>query len=124
MNSMFKLTPGFPEWERAIPSLYKRNLSKKEKVDVTIYNAIKKWLDTDNDYYIIMCNFKYIVNFFKGIYDNKLNVICQEYGYAFDELCNLKNNGKTAKDIAKEIINRNINSDSESSFDSNESDTY
>ena len=51
--------------------------------------------------------FTHIANFFKGAADaERLEVACADFGYSIAELRALANAGKTAQDVATEIIAR------------------
>lgn len=84
----------------------------KNKLYIGAYTCIKNWFETGNIENLSYCTFRYIVEFF----DNKpqhprFKTACSDYGYTIEEITGLKNSGKTAKDIAKEILDRGVNED-------------
>jgi len=82
----------------------------KNKLYIGAYTCIKKWYELEDIKFLNSCTFRYIVEFFENKPPNpRFKTACSDYGYSIEELTELKNSGKTAKDIAKEILDRSVN---------------
>lgn len=72
----------------------------KKPPPLDISNVIKDWLTTRDGKEIVELAFGDILAFFR------LEKSAALYGYTIDELMALKKEGKTADDVAKEIVSR------------------
>ncbi len=100
---------GYQQW-------LKERAEKKMQLPPGAYNAIKRWLEappgiTED---IEHTTFVDIVGFFEGRVPRpeRFKVACADYGYTKEELMLLLQSGKSAHDVAAEIIARGMdNSD-------------
>jgi hypothetical protein len=83
----------------------------KKQLPPAAFTAIKGWMETPGSKAgdIPHVTFTYIAAFFEtGKEADRLKVACADYGYTIDELKALKAAGKTAKDVAAEIVARGM----------------
>lgn len=86
------------------PALIGQRSYNKWKTPVE--HLIQRWLNTDNIGTLVRCTFRYIVEYFEGYRDVRLEIALYDFGYTREELDELKAADKTARDVAQEIVSR------------------
>jgi hypothetical protein len=83
---------------------------RKEKMPPAVCGILQRWVQSGDS--LNFTTFQYIVAFFvKGEEHERLPVACADFGYSREELRQMKAQGKTAIDIAVEIIDRGVDND-------------
>ena len=86
------------------PCMVQQLPRKKWKLPIAF--IIQRWLDTNDNTVLENCTFRYIVNYFNGCQPDRLKIALYDFGYTLRELEILQKEGKTARDIALEIVSR------------------
>lgn len=87
---------------------------QKRPTSFAAHLIIKKWHDSGRtDQGMGMCTFKHIINYmsWNQVDKSRLPVALADYGFTLEELDSALKEGKTAKDIAAEIIARGVDDD-------------
>jgi len=87
--------------------------SDKKPMPPMIYNFLQKFLDNKRN--LDSTTFRYIAEYLEtgdNIQPYRLEVACSDFGYTISELDSLRVSGKTARDIAAEIVGRGVRSSS------------
>ena len=87
--------------------------SDKKPMPSMIYNLLQQFLDNKRN--LDGTTFRYIADYLESgnnIQPYRLEVACSDFGYTMGELDSLRVSGKTAKDIAAEIVGRGVRNSS------------
>jgi hypothetical protein len=91
---------GFEKWLKAQQSTKKPFSPQCPAMDI-----LRRFVHQDEPV-VEGTTFFYIAEYFKGTCHERLPIACADFGYTRKELDQLAKDGKTAKDVAKEIIER------------------
>ena len=83
----------------------------KKPMPSMIYNFLQEFIDNKRN--LDGTTFRYIADYMEtghNIQPYRLEVACSDFGYTMSELDFLRINGKTARDIATEIVGRGVRS--------------
>lgn len=86
------------------------------RVDSATYGLLKFWVETGKPGYgMEMCPFRHVINYMaNGAVAPALTDALATYGYTREAIDAAKAEGKTARDIAREIVSRGYDDDDDS----------
>ena len=121
MNSSSSHPVFSPQFQKGFDAWIDRQQRIREPLQSAFYYCVQAWMNATP---VVHANgvpgttFNYVVQFFKtGERHARLPVALGDIGYTLDEITVLKQEGKTAEDIAREMLARGIAPESDSDDD-------